>query len=236
MNLELAIRTTEILLAIAFIQQSIEHLSASKDERILSVLRIALSVLLLAGIARQWICAALLANGILILRRFQGPYNGGADRMSLLILSCLSLVNFIESRQIQEFIWGYLALQLICSYFVSGCFKVINPEWRSGQALEDIFRFSAFPATEAIRKLADIPRTQLCIVSWLVILFELLFPLTLLSQTTLIVGIAIALSFHLINTVLFGFNRFVWVWLAAYPSLLWLQPRIVAEGSYLGLF
>jgi hypothetical protein len=27
---------------------------------------------------------------------------------------------------------------------------------------------------------------------------------------------------------LFGLNRFVWVWIAAYPSLFWLQDRLGA--------
>lgn len=49
MSLDLAIRLTEIMLAFVFIQQSIEHFRASKDERLLFVPRIILSVLLIVG-------------------------------------------------------------------------------------------------------------------------------------------------------------------------------------------
>jgi hypothetical protein len=60
----------------------------------------------------------------------------------------------------------------------------------------------------------------------MVMLFEGLFPLTLLTQTTLIIALTIAASFHFANACLFGFNRFFWIWLAAYPALLWLQARV----------
>jgi hypothetical protein len=65
-------------------------------------------------------------------------------------------------------------------------------------------------------------------MSWAVMLFELAFPFTLLTQTTLIIGLAIATTFHFANACLFGLNRFFWIWLAAYPSILWLQYRIFA--------
>ena len=58
--------------------------------------------------------------------------------------------------------------------------------------------------------------------------FELLFPLCLLTQPTLIVGLGIAATFHFANACLFGLNRFFWIWLAAYPSLLWFQGRLMS--------
>jgi len=225
MSLDDAIRFTEILLALAFLQQSIEHIDAPRDERRLFLPRIFLSILLLLGFQTQWVCLALVILGLLILRRFQGPYNGGSDRMSLLILCCLSLVYFMPTLRWQEYIFGYLALQLVLSYFVAGWVKIVNPEWRKGRALQDVFGFSAYPVSEALRTWADRPRL-LCVMSWAVMLFELVFPLTLLTQTTLLVGLTIAAAFHFGNACLFGFNRFFWIWLAAYPSILWLQQRV----------
>ena len=92
MSLDYAIRLTEILLALAILQQSIEHINAPKDERRLFVPRIFLSILLMLGFQTQWVCLALVILGLFILKRFQGPYNGGSDRMSHLILCCLCLV------------------------------------------------------------------------------------------------------------------------------------------------
>ena len=225
MSLDDAVRLTEILLALAFLQQSIEHIYAPRDERRLFLPRIFLSILLLLGVQTQWVCLALVILGLFILKRFQGPCNGGSDRMSLLILCCLSLVYFMPALQWQEYIFGYLALQLVLSYFIAGWVKIVNPDWRKGRALQDVFRFSAYPVSEALRTWADRPRL-LCSMSWAVMLFELVFPLTLLTQTTLLIRLAIAATFHFANACLFGFNRFFWIWLAAYPSILWLQQRV----------
>jgi len=122
--------------------------------------------------------------------------------------------------------FGYLGLQLMLSYFISGWVKVVNPEWRDGRALADVFRFSAYPVSEDLRRLADRPRLLL-VMSWAVMLFELAFPLTLLSRESLIVGLVIAGTFHLANACLFGLNRFFWTWLSVYPAILWLQARVV---------
>ncbi len=229
MSLELAIRATEIVLAFAFILQSVEHLGAAKQERALFFLRLCLSILLLFGVYTPWMCAALVVISLLILRRFQGPYNGGSDRMGLLILCCLCAAQFMPSPRWQEYVFGYLALQTVLSYFMSGWVKIVNSDWRRGRALRDVFAFSAYPVSESLRGWAKRPKL-LFVMSWAVMLFELFFPLTLFSQTALIIGLIIAAVFHLGNACLFGLNRFFWVWLAAYPSLLWLQSRIFTVG------
>ncbi len=221
MSIEAAIRATEILLALAFIQQSIEQL---RDAPPLFGARILASVVLLFGIAAPLACLLLLGIGIVMLHRFNGPYNGGSDRMSLLILVCLTAAHLVPSEW-REAAIGYLAVQLILSYVISGWVKIVNPEWRCGRALSDVFRFSAYPVSERLRELADRPRL-LFAASWAVMLFEMLFPLTLWFQVTLFMGLGVAALFHLANACLFGLNRFLWIWIAAYPSIIWFQDRI----------
>ncbi len=229
MSLEAAIRATEILLAIALLQQTLEHLSGLRDDRALYLTRLVLSVLLLIGIQTQWVSMGLFLIGGLILKRFQGPYNGGSDLMGLLVLFCLCLVHLAPSAQLQEYVFAYLALQLVLSYFKSGLVKIWNPDWRAGTALQDVFRFSIYPVSESLRSWAAWPRL-LCAMSWAVMVFELAFPLTLISKPALIAGLGLALAFHVANACLFGFNRFLWVWPAAYPSILWLQHRAFMVG------
>lgn len=225
MELENAIRLTEVVMGCAFAQQSIEHFKAAANERWLFILRLLLSLLLIGGFQPAWITLLLLLTGLALLHRFQGPYNGGADRMSLLILSCLSLAHLAPARYWQEIAFGYLAMQLVLSYFISGWVKVVNPEWRSGRALCDVFQFSAYPVSESLRGWADSPRL-LFFMSWGVMVFELLFPLALLSTTTLAMALLIAACFHFSNACMFGLNRFFWIWIAAYPSILWFQQRL----------
>jgi hypothetical protein len=209
----------------AYIQQSIEHLVSFKNEKIIFFPRLFLAVLLIVGFQTGWIIFLLLLLALVILQRFQGPYNGGADRMSLLILVCLFLVHLAPTQKWQEIAFGYLALQLILSYFISGWVKIKNPNWRNGQALRDVFQFSAYPASEALRQWANSPRL-LFMMSWAVMLVELLFPFALFSETSLMVALIITACFHFANACLFGLNRFFWIWLAAYPSILWFQERI----------
>ncbi len=226
MTLEQAVRIAEIIMAFAYLQQSLEFLRGARPEKVLGMIRAILSVALLVGFQPVLVESILLIVGILLLRRFQGPYNGGSDSMSMLVLICLLLSHLAPSKFWQEVALGYLAFQLTFSYFQSGYIKVINPDWRSGQAMRDVFALTAYPVSEHVREWAESPRLLLC-MSWSVMLFELAFPFSLWNQTTLIIALTIAALFHLANACLFGLNRFFWIWPAAYPVIIWLQQRLL---------
>lgn len=225
MTFEFALRLTEILIGFALLQQSIEHLVSTGRDRTLFVLRAFASLLLMLGVLAAWAGIVLLGFGLILLSRFDGPYNGGSDRMSLLVLICLCLVHFLPDPYWQQVAFGYLAVQLVLSYVLSGVVKIVNQDWRNGVALRDVFLFSAYPVSEDLRRWADWP-WLLFFMSWCVILFEIFFPIALLTQATLALGLSIAALFHLANAYLFGLNRFFWAWLAAYPSIFWLQNKI----------
>ncbi|MFK7944452.1 MAG: HTTM domain-containing protein [Paracoccaceae bacterium] len=170
-------------------------------------------------------CFCLLALNVAILHRYDGPYNGGADRMTLLVLVCLSLAHLLPDGDWAELALAYLAFQLVFSYALSGWVKLRNPDWRSGRALVDVFLFSAYPVSEALRGLSD--RTRLLFVaSWSVIGLEIFFPLALFHPWLLAIALGLTVVFHIANACVFGLNRFLWAWLAAYPSLIWFQARI----------
>lgn len=226
MSMEYAIRWTEILMGFAFTLQSLEHLWSKAGGQYLFLLRLVLSLLLMVGLQTPWVALLLFMVALLSLKRFQGPYNGGADRMSVLLLCCLCLVYFLPELFWKEVAFGYLALQLLLSYFISGWVKLVNPQWRNGKALADVFMYSAYPVSESLRGWARSSRLLL-FMSWAVILFELLFPLSLLSPVSLLVALSVAAVFHFANACLFGLNRFFWIWLAAYPSIIWFQSRFI---------
>jgi len=224
-SLDAALRLTEILLGLALLQQSLEHLHGPKRDRLLFTARAALCVLLVSGLWTSAALAGLALLSLLILHRFQGPYNGGADRMGLLALWCLTAAHFLPVERWREIAFAYLGAQLVLSYFISGWVKVVNPDWRSGRALRDVFLFSAYPVAENLRRLTERPRL-LFAASWAVMLLELAFPFALLSQTTLIAALCLTAAFHLANACLFGLNRFFWTWISVYPALVWLQGRV----------
>src|ERR1700744_534008 len=99
MTLNAAARLTEILLALALIQQSAEHLRRFTDERVLFLARIALCLLVVAGVAQPWPLVGLAVLSLVILGRFQGPYNGGSDRMGLLALWCLTAARCLPTEK-----------------------------------------------------------------------------------------------------------------------------------------
>lgn len=222
MSFDTMMRLSEAMLALAVLQTAAEHLWQGRD-RFLFLLRAAACLLLLSGQFSGFALGGLWATSLVLLHRFGGPYNGGADKMTLLITTCLGAAHLLPSWQ--ELAMAYLAVQLVLSYFVSGYVKIVNPEWRSGAALVDVFRFSAYPVSERLRGWAVHPRL-LWLMSWSVIGFEVIFPLTLLHPWALWAGMAVAATFHLANACLFGLNRFFWIWLCAYPSLIWFQDRV----------
>ncbi|MDH5217086.1 MAG: HTTM domain-containing protein [Gammaproteobacteria bacterium] len=226
MSFDEAMRLTELLLGFAFAQQSLEHLVARRNEQIIFIPRLFLSILLMLGFQTGWVILLLMLIGLMQLYRFQGPYNGGSDRMSLLILFCLSLKTLAPDQYWRELAVGYLALQLVLSYFISGWVKVVNQEWRSGRALCDVFQFSAYPVSESLRSLAQSP-CLLFTMAWCVMIFELVFPVALFSQESLIVALIIAAMFHFSNACFFGLNRFFWIWISGYPSIIWFQGRVI---------
>ncbi len=228
MTLDIALQFTSILLGFAFVVQSAEHF---KTEFWLYMPRIVLSVLLMLGLHTEIACVGLVISSILLLHRYNGPYNGGADRMGLLVLVCLTLAYLLPAAY-AEIAFGYLALQLILSYFISGYVKIVNPEWRSCRALRDVFLYSGYPQSEQFRALEG-KRELIFIASWAVILFELAFPFLLLGYGFLIAALVIAALFHLSNAIFFGLNRFFWVWISAYPSIIWFYGRVIEGGALL---
>lgn len=226
MTFETARRVSEILLAIAFLQQALEHLFTLPRDRVWVAVQLPLTVAMASGVAPVLVEGALLLVSVDLLRHFRGPYNGGSDRVRLLILSCLWLSHLAPNPIWAGIAVSYLAVQIVLSYTLAGYVKLANPEWRRGQALADVFAFSVYPVSDALQSWAG-ARGPLLVLSWLTILFEVLFPLALLHPLALTVTLAAALGFHVANACLFGLNRFVWSWLAAYPCLLWFQQAVV---------
>ena len=226
MTFDLAVRLTEILIGFAVFIASMEHMAGTTKARLFHAARAALCVALVAGIAPAVCAAALLLTGVALLTQYDGPYNGGADRMGLLVLFCLTLANVSPGPVFPRVALGYLAVQLVISYFMSGWVKVVNVDWRTGRALSDVFLFSAYPVGENLRAFSGAHRLMLA-ASVGVIAFELAFPLMLITPWTLAIALSIGAGFHLANACLFGLNRFFWTWIAAYPSVIWLQHFLI---------
>jgi hypothetical protein len=85
------------------------------------------------------IALLLFIGNLLLLIRWRGAFNGGSDFMTLITATGLLIAQVVERLTDAQTGWsaglGYIAIQTLSSYFVSGWVKLKRPEWRNGQAL-----------------------------------------------------------------------------------------------------
>jgi hypothetical protein len=174
-----------------------------RSHQLLNVLRLVAAILAMYSPIPAAL-ALMVVTTWLINVRWRGTFNGGSDFMTFHIL----LAWFIASVApgFEKACLLYIAIQVILSYFVAGIAKLRNPEWRSGHALETF-----------LNRVDIMPPKNVCfILSWVLMVFEVLFPLALKMPLPFVV---MAIFFHLTNVYVFGLNRFFFAWLAGYPAL-----------------
>ncbi len=153
--------------------------------------------------------------------RFRGTFNGGSDMMLFVVLTGLIISLASSSEKIQKLGLIYIAIHLFYSYFKAGWVKIRESDWRQGTALPHFLSRSLYPETQKISDwLFQHPKIS-WIASWCVLLFELSFPLLLWKPQWATLYFGLAFIFHFSIFLFFGLNRFFWVWIAAWPSLLW---------------
>jgi hypothetical protein len=117
-------------------------------------------------------------------------------------------------------------VQLTLSYFMAGITKLRHADWRGGDALASFVGEYGAPGwlTRALHG-----RARLAASSWGVLGFECGFPLAWSGPRACALLLCAGLCFHLGAWLLFGLNRFVFAWAAAYPALYWCSQWIGGE-------
>lgn len=182
--------------------------------------RVFLAILLLV-FPQPLILLALLLTALLICLRWRGPYNGGSDMMTMVVLLALTVGSFFHNHSLalKACLW-YIAVQVCLSYWIAGIAKLRKPHWRNGRALYLLVTATNYETPIEVQQLLQNSKIAK-LASWLILIFECTFPLALLSPDLCLIYIAAALFFQLGNFFVFGLNRFVFAWLAAYPALYW---------------
>ena len=155
---------------------------------------------------------------MLIGVRFRGTFNGGSDTLSVVLLCALCLPQLLTGEIAHKAALFYIAVQLTLSYVVAGVAKLRHADWRSGRALSSLIDAYGAPRW-LVRALDGAARVRL--LSWGVLAFESAFPLAWSGPRACALFVGFGLCFHLGAWLLLGLNRFVFVWAAAYPALLW---------------
>ncbi len=175
--------------------------------------------LILTLYSHPLLLALLLLSTVLIALRWRGTFNGGSDYMTIIVLSALLLARTsAEASMLPYACLLYIGLQTISSYFIAGVVKIKRKNWREDLALPAVLASCIYEETAAIKKLRE-NDTLMLGCSWIIILFELSFPLALLSPGICAAMLCLAVVFHFANFYLFGLNRFLFAWLAAYPAV-----------------
>lgn len=191
------------------------------------------SAAVLSTAANVWMLGALFATTWLTSIRWRGTLNGGSDSMTLVVALAVWIGELGREQPIITAVaLGYVAVQLTASYFVAGLVKIRSPSWRNGTALAEFFKTPGYDSPpEWIRRLAQPSGNVAKITGYLIILFECAFPMAWLSPSWCMCFIGAAFVFHVLNFFVFGLNRFVFAWLAAYPALIFWSERLAERAT-----
>lgn len=164
--------------------------------------------------APAWVAfAATFAIAI----RWRGTYNGGSDAMLLVVLLAISLARTFPAHANAAL--AYAAVQLVLSYFIAGIAKLGDPAWRTGRAMPLIVTLPHYRVPARAAAILASPGAGR-FAAYAMLVFECTFPVALLHPTVCLVYLGVGAGFHLVNALAFGLDRFLWVWIAAYPALI----------------
>jgi hypothetical protein len=206
----------------AWLRPLLDALMRPGPYRAMLLVRLLLSLLLMAGLLPLIGALLLFLIALALLMRWRGAFNGGSDFMTLVGLTGLLIAHGVGALTTPELGWRaglwYVALQSVTSYFVSGWVKLLRPEWRNGSALPaflDSGVYGPLPERSVFRRPA-VARA----VSWGFTVWEGCFPLALLDVRLAMGLCASAVVFHFLVFWFFGLNRFFWSWLATFPAVI----------------
>jgi hypothetical protein len=191
----------------------------------LLVVRLA-SALALGAFARSpWTAplpALLLTTTVLVQLRWRGTFNGGSDFMTLVILTALTVARAAPpNSRVALGALLYIAVQTCTSYFLAGVAKLKTASWRDGRALPFFVATSIYDRPPQLIGRALLTNATIArLLCWATLLLECTFPLAVVAGPRACLGyLAVAFVFHVGNARLFGLNRFLFAWAAAYPAV-----------------
>ena len=170
----------------------------------------------------------LFAGTVIVLIRWRGAFNGGSDFMTIVVLSGLLIAMLVGASGDSELGWRagmiYIAIHAASSYFISGGIKLLNPEWRSGEALALFLDGGIYGPLSRLSLYWLRPVAMLC--SWAFIVWECLVPLAFFDAELAVIYCAVAGLFHFLVFWYFGLNRFVFAWLASFPAIIYVASQL----------
>lgn len=201
----------------AFLIQSIFSLNGFRTILVVQI-GLCLTGFLVSSFA---IFAFLFLAHLLICIRFRGTFNGGSDMMTFVILTGVLIYFSSNEERIQKLGLIYIAIHTLYSYFKAGLVKIRHKEWRNGQAAPAFLERSIYLDMRAVSAwLRSRPRLSQ-FLGLGILTFELSAVLLPVFHFLVLPYLALAATFHFLNYLSFGLNRFFWIWLTAWPAVLY---------------
>lgn len=160
----------------------------------------------------------MLVSSFWLVYHYGGLFNGSSDVMAIQVLGACLVASIWPQFEKASLI--FVAVQSLMSYFVAGLSKAWRKEWFTGKTLDQILRYSNACQTSQLRTFLLNRPVLILSASIAVIAFECLFPMVLLKPDLVGMFLALGVIFHLGNFMIFGLNRFFFVWMATYPAIL----------------
>lgn len=211
---------TDIEIFPNFIQTLLSNLLAYDKFIYIIWLRLLLSILLFC-ISSPIIYSLIIFIALLISLRWRGTFNGGSDYMTLIVLIAMFIASLSSNPKFQNASVYYLCFQVASSYFLAGLVKVKNKDWRTGKALKAFLQNTIYRDNKVTSYLIG-SNKLLRLFGIITIAWELSFPLAFVNYNFAIVYLSVGFLFHLANAYLLGLNRFLFIWVATYPAVLYL--------------
>lgn len=174
-----------------------------------------------------FISQILILNIVLLLNNYRSRYSlDGADQFNTISITSLSICLLINPQNFEDYFFLFIAFQLTLSYFIAGLFKLTSLEWLSGRAIGDVFNGQVYGNAFISDTFERFPQLRL-VLSIIVILWEVLFPLSIfLNEKLFISFLVIGIMFHLFNAIFMGLNCFFISFASGYPALVYCYDLI----------
>lgn len=148
-------------------------------------------------------------------------YSDTSDKLQFFTLIGL-IIGFSFSNY-----WGilFIASNVLMIYFFTGFNKIKSKPWQNGSAIFMVMNIETY----GNKVIAEFLYKKKCIqkiISWLIILFQLSFPLCLINKKVCLAYLALGFAFHLANMIVMKLHNFFWLFIATYPCIYYVSLKM----------
>ena len=139
-------------------------------------------------------------------------------------LIAIAIHLLLDNETVSQIGLIFISFQLFLAYFATGYHKLKDPKWREGLALSGFTE--RYLRNTWIKPQVVKYKKTLRLVTYTVILFELLF-FTSAFNSELAIGFFIfGIAFHLTISLFAGINEFLWVFVGCYPAVFFVSQMV----------